>query len=316
MICYLFYTGVDWSGIRTAFITCCIIALETSGASMHKGTLRIVGCLGGGVLGFLCSMYLIPHMTGITSLLVLSAFGASIGAWIATGSERIGYAGVQINYAFFICIDQHYGPEVDFSSIRDRIVGILLGLTVSSVIYRYLWPEQATDKLRVVFARALRNTGRLVKLSPSDANAKPPRELYESVITDLAETQQLLASARFEDQDDHAAAALASAQPQAMVRHAQALCLVAGQLLLRPQEDEWQALGAGERAEDERARDAAAETLARTARFVGHGERVPEPRAEDDHGQPPEEGDRARLRRRLMEQCRLLTQNCRAVGSR
>src|SRR6266513_1423525 len=48
MFCYILYSAIDWSGIHTAFITCTFISLETSGATSHKGVLRIVGCLIGG----------------------------------------------------------------------------------------------------------------------------------------------------------------------------------------------------------------------------------------------------------------------------
>src|SRR5256714_991477 len=40
----------DWSGIHTAFITCTFIALESTEATLYKGTLRIVGCVIGGAL--------------------------------------------------------------------------------------------------------------------------------------------------------------------------------------------------------------------------------------------------------------------------
>src|SRR5258706_8286038 len=62
MFCYLLYTGVDWFGIHTAFITCTFIALETTGATLWKGMLRAVGCLIGGLLALFSIIYLIPHM--------------------------------------------------------------------------------------------------------------------------------------------------------------------------------------------------------------------------------------------------------------
>src|SRR5438132_10574707 len=45
MFCYIVYEAIDWSGIHTAFITCTFIALESTEATMYKGTLRFVGCL-------------------------------------------------------------------------------------------------------------------------------------------------------------------------------------------------------------------------------------------------------------------------------
>src|SRR5882762_5420110 len=36
MSCYIIYMALDWPGIRTAFITCCFIALESTGATIRK----------------------------------------------------------------------------------------------------------------------------------------------------------------------------------------------------------------------------------------------------------------------------------------
>src|SRR6266700_570151 len=73
MICYLLYTGVDWFGIHTAFITCTFIALESTGATLRKGILRTVGCIIGGLLALFSLIYLVPHMETIASLVVLVA---------------------------------------------------------------------------------------------------------------------------------------------------------------------------------------------------------------------------------------------------
>ena len=37
-------------------------------------------------------------------------------------------------------------PDTDFTAIRDRLVGIVLGITVTTLVYRYLWPENDTDQ--------------------------------------------------------------------------------------------------------------------------------------------------------------------------
>ena len=145
MSCYVCYMGLDWPGIHTAFITCCFIALENTAATIHKGRLRLAGCAVGGMLGFLSIMYLIPYMESITSLLLLTAAGSVLAGWVAAGSQRIAYAGLQIALAFFMCIFQGFAPGTNFTTIRDRLVGIILGLVVSSVIFLYLWPERGAD---------------------------------------------------------------------------------------------------------------------------------------------------------------------------
>src|SRR5256885_10047631 len=62
MFCYILYEAIDWSGIHTAFITCTFIALESTEATLYKGTLRIVGCVIGGALALFSIVFLIPHM--------------------------------------------------------------------------------------------------------------------------------------------------------------------------------------------------------------------------------------------------------------
>lgn len=142
MSCYLLYTGLDWPGIHTAFITCIFIALESTAATIHKAWLRLGGCMVGGSIGFLSIMYLLPHMESISSLVLLTAGGTALAAWVAAGSPRIAYAGLQIALAFYMCIFQGFAPETNFTTIRDRLVGIVLGVVMSSTIFLHFWPER------------------------------------------------------------------------------------------------------------------------------------------------------------------------------
>jgi uncharacterized membrane protein YccC len=148
MTCYIIYTGLDWAGIHTAFITCCFISLENTRATLHKGALRLAGCCVGGLLGFLSIMYLVPHMESIVSLVFLIGAVSALAGWVAAGSERIAYAGLQIALAFFMCILQGFEPDTDFDKIRDRLVGIVLGIAVTTLVFRYIWPDRETNQLK------------------------------------------------------------------------------------------------------------------------------------------------------------------------
>jgi multidrug resistance protein MdtO len=143
MFCFLLYTGIDWTGIHTAFITCIFIALESTEATLYKGMLRIVGCVIGGAFALFSIIFLVPHMETIASLIVLVAAVSAIAAWVATGSERISYVGFQIAFAFFLSMFQGYAPDTDLDKIRDRVVGILVGLIVTAFVFHYIWPERA-----------------------------------------------------------------------------------------------------------------------------------------------------------------------------
>ena len=144
MFCYIVYEAIDWSGIHTALITCVFIALETTEATMYKGTLRVVGCLIGGALALFAIVFLMPHMETIASLVVLVACASAIAGWVAAGSERISYAGLQIAFAFFYSVFQGYAPDTDLDNVRNRVVGILFGIVVTGFVFHYIWPERAT----------------------------------------------------------------------------------------------------------------------------------------------------------------------------
>jgi uncharacterized membrane protein YccC len=141
MFCYIVYEAIDWSGIHTAFITCTFIALESTGATLYKGTLRIVGCVIGGALALFSIVFFMPHMETIASLVLLVACASAIAGWVAAGSERISYAGLQLAFAFFYSVFQGYAPDTDLDNVRNRVVGILFGLIVTGFVFQYIWPE-------------------------------------------------------------------------------------------------------------------------------------------------------------------------------
>jgi len=100
MVCYLAENLANWPGIHTSVITCFYVALGTVGETLHKATLRFIGCLIGAGLGLGAILLLMPDMTDLGDLLLLLAPVTLLAAWVAHGSERIAYAGLQIGIAF------------------------------------------------------------------------------------------------------------------------------------------------------------------------------------------------------------------------
>lgn len=140
LIAYLIYTAIDWQDIHTAMITCYVVALGTTAETVHKLTLRIIGCLIGAALGIFSAHYIIPSMSGVGELGVLLFLGCLLAAWVASGPERISYAGVQIALAFLLTVLQGFGPDPQISVAMDRIWGVLLGNVVMFVVFTQIWP--------------------------------------------------------------------------------------------------------------------------------------------------------------------------------
>ncbi|EKO3660088.1 FUSC family protein [Vibrio metschnikovii] len=164
MICFLIYTAIDWQGIHTAMITCYVAALGTTGETLHKLALRIVGCLIGASLGIASIFWVIPYIDDIASLMVLIFLGCLISAWISTGPERSSYAGVQVALAFLLTVLQGFGPNLSLETAQGRIFGILLGNVVVYLIFSRLWPAPLEGEVRTLFSRALSELARMARL--------------------------------------------------------------------------------------------------------------------------------------------------------
>lgn len=151
-ICYIFYTSVQWPGIHTCMLTCIIVAVPGLGASVQKCLLRICGCLIGSLLALFCTLFVLPHIDSVTGLLLMVVPAIALSGWVTAGSERSSYAGIQILFAFSLAMFATFSPHPDLSEIRDRLVGIILGITVSALIHGLIWPEAEGKTLRCSLA--------------------------------------------------------------------------------------------------------------------------------------------------------------------
>jgi multidrug resistance protein MdtO len=190
MISYAIYTLLDWPGMRTAIVTCFFVALSSLGETVHKLLLRLSGAVIGGLISGLCIVFVLPHLTDIGQLCLL-IFTVSLGAaWIATSSELLSYAGMQIAFAFFLGILQGYAPATDLTVLRDRIAGILLGNIAITIIFSTFWPQSARSAIRAALADALRAIGEVIR-RPRDAEEARMRAVQSLVRADHLRTLTL-----------------------------------------------------------------------------------------------------------------------------
>jgi multidrug resistance protein MdtO len=193
MAAYVIYTLLDWPGTRTAVVTCFFVALGSLGETVHKLTLRLSGALIGGLAAGLCIVYVFPHLTDIGQLALVIAAASAASAWVATSSELLSYAGLQMAFAFFLGALQTYSPATEVTVLRDRMVGILLGNLLISISFSVLWPTSAFDRARSAMARALRTLGELTRDVTS-----PATDARLTAIQALADARRFASIAVFE----------------------------------------------------------------------------------------------------------------------
>jgi multidrug resistance protein MdtO len=192
MIVYSVYTLLDWPGLLTSIVTVFFVALGSVGETVHKLVLRLSGAIIGGLLAGLSIVFVLPHFTDIGQLCALTAVIALFAGWVATSSERLSYAGMQIALAFFMGLLQTYSPATDLTVLRDRVAGILLGNVVMTLVFSGLWPESAITRLRGALADALRGIAALLR---SPENAETNRQ---HIVEALARADNFEALSHFE----------------------------------------------------------------------------------------------------------------------
>jgi multidrug resistance protein MdtO len=168
MVCYVIQVLVDWPGIHTAMLTCIILAMPPLGVASlggisHKGLVRVLGAgLGSGIALFQ-TVYILPHLDGITGLLAMVLPVVALCGWIASGSSKSHYVGRQMMFTYALALLGHFALVPDIPEIRDRSVGILVGVAVYLFISTLVWPGREHESLRASLARAVRSLARMAR---------------------------------------------------------------------------------------------------------------------------------------------------------
>lgn len=197
VICLLLIQAFNWPGIDTAMMTCLVVAQSSLGADYRKSMLRLLGASGGGLLALFFIVVLQPALTTVAGFLLAVAPACGLAAWVAAGSPRLSYMGVQIGYSFASVVLHGTGPVTDLALARDRVIGILLGISVMMILDYLLWPHRATHQIRAPLVRALRNLAGFVSAGSGSAADSGLKFMHE-IDRDTRQTLELLDQARLE----------------------------------------------------------------------------------------------------------------------
>ncbi|MEM0630238.1 FUSC family protein [Klebsiella michiganensis] len=173
LLCYVFYTAADWQGIHTIMLSCVIVAQPGLGATMQKTWLRIGGALLATLIALLLIVFVQPWTDSLSGLLAMTLPVFALAAWIAAGSERIAYAGIQIGFTFALAFLSWFGPLSNLTELRDRVIGILLGVLVSSIVHLYLWPDSEAPQLKACLAQLYRQLAQTLAARDNEVQQVP-----------------------------------------------------------------------------------------------------------------------------------------------
>jgi multidrug resistance protein MdtO len=133
----------------------------------------------------LAIVFVLPALESVGGLAILIAAVTLLAAWVGTASKRIAYAGWQIGLAFYLSVLQGFSRTSKLYVGRDRVIGILLGNVLMSVIFTSLWPVRAAPAQRRALARAIEALAAMLETTPDDRDALDHAEadFYSSLST-------------------------------------------------------------------------------------------------------------------------------------
>jgi multidrug resistance protein MdtO len=171
-VCYLIYNLVAWPGISTAVTTCLLTALTTIGSSHQKQILRITGAIFGGFLiGMGSQVFILPYCDSIAGFVVLFVAVSALSSWFMTSSPRLSYFGIQAALAFYLINLDGFKMQTSLAIARDRVVGILLGLSIMWLVFDQLWGAPAAIQMKKTFISNLRLVAQFAR-EPTSKDAK------------------------------------------------------------------------------------------------------------------------------------------------
>src|SRR6202022_3121170 len=111
--------------------------------------------------------------------------------------------GLQIALAFDLGFLQGYGPPENIDSLRDRFIGIVIGIWIATTVFALIWPESADLSARERLAACLRTIARLLRVgrgSNGSKNGSSQREQLElEIASRLSEANSYEEQAAFEE---------------------------------------------------------------------------------------------------------------------
>jgi len=189
LIGYVFYTSTQWEGIHTIMLSVSLLLFPTLGMSLERMPLRFVGAMLGSLLAIGLTVFVMPHIDGIVGLLLMLTPVFLAGGWIGGGPDRTAYIGIQMIGTCCLPLLEGFGPSYDLTEVRDRAIGIVLGILISAVVFSCLWPESERGALRQRLAALLRQIGSLIRANQQQLPAERRQKSLVEAWTTLSECE-------------------------------------------------------------------------------------------------------------------------------
>ncbi len=187
------------ASVETLITAVLITAAPANIGQAHlKEKLRFLAVVIGGLysLGVILIVSSVAHFPVFLLLLWLGLF---LGAYTASGSERVAYAGFQMGVVLPLILLGTDGPPTSFSIAIQRFVGVIIGGIIALVVVHFVWPVDPMEKLKERLSAAICRCGLVFKtlLVLDKKDEGNVRSLVLSFASELPTSTSLLKDAHY-----------------------------------------------------------------------------------------------------------------------
>lgn len=184
-------------GYQASFYGVLFGSIPNTGQAHLRGRLAIIGVAAGLLYGItgLFIISLVPHFI---LLILIFALGSFISAYVASGSQRIAFSGLQaglmLPYVFFSTT----GPEISLTLAIMRMFALLMASAIGLLVLHNIWPVSPYRELKKKISSALAISGTIFgKLLVLD---EAERDKIETLVNPLAAAMPTSSSLLFDAQ--------------------------------------------------------------------------------------------------------------------
>jgi hypothetical protein len=184
-------------GYQASFYGVLFGSIPNTGQAHLRGRLAIIGVAAGLLYG-ITGLYIISLIPHFILLILIFSLGSFVSAYVASGSQRIAFSGLQaglmLPYVFFSTT----GPEISLTLATMRMFALLMASAIGLLVLHTIWPVSPYRELKKKISSALAISGTIFgKLLVLD---EAERGKIETLVDPLAAAMPTSSSLLFDAQ--------------------------------------------------------------------------------------------------------------------
>ena len=184
-------------GYQASFYGVLFGSIPNTGQAHLRGRLAIIGVAAGLLYG-ITGLYIISLIPHFILLILIFSLGSFVSAYVASGSQRIAFSGLQaglmLPYVFFSTT----GPGISLTLATMRMFALLMASAIGLLVLHTIWPVSPYRELKKKISSALAISGTIFgKLLVLD---EAERGKIETLVDPLAAAMPTSSSLLFDAQ--------------------------------------------------------------------------------------------------------------------